>query len=198
MHISVYVMGLEHAILVSLAEKSASGYELTRRFGRSIGFFWEATHQQIYRTLARMTETGWVTYDVIEQPDRPDKKVYRISNGGQAELARWLAEPLERPADRDGLAVKIRGASLGDLPAVISEIERHRAMHAERLETYRTIEKRDFPDPAALSGRALHQYLVLRGGIRTEQGRLDWCDEALEALRADNSPDQADTNRRSE
>lgn len=198
MHITLGGVGLEHAILVSLSERTASGYELARRFGRSIGFFWEATHQQIYRTLRRMVESGWVTYEVIEQADRPNKKIYRISGDGRAELARWLADPLDRLADRDGLAVKVRGASFGDLRAVISEIARHRDMHAERLEIYRGIEKRDFPDAAALSGRALHQYVVLRGGVRAEQSRLEWCDEALSALRADDSPDKPDTKRRFE
>jgi DNA-binding PadR family transcriptional regulator len=38
-------MALEHAILVSLAERAASGYDLARRFDASIGFFWKATHQ---------------------------------------------------------------------------------------------------------------------------------------------------------
>jgi Predicted transcriptional regulators len=178
-------MGLEHAILVSLGESSATGYELGRRFGRSIGFFWDATHQQIYKVLKRMVESGWVTYQDVEQDGRPDKKVYRVSNEGLAELARWLAQPLDRAAERDALAVKIRGASFGEIPAVAAEVARHRDAHAERLDVYRVIEKRDFPDLDALSGRALHQYLVLRGGIRAEQSRLEWCDEVLAALRRD-------------
>ena len=47
---------------------------------------------------------------------------------------------------------------------------------------YRTIEKRDFPAPHRLTGPSLHQYLVLRGGIRVEQGFADWCQEVLDAL----------------
>ena len=47
-------MSLAHALLTSLQEKSSSGYDLARRFDKSIGFFWRATHQQIYRELARM------------------------------------------------------------------------------------------------------------------------------------------------
>jgi len=34
-----------------------------------------------------------------------------------------------------------------------------------------------------LRGRRLHQYLVLRGGIRMEQNMIDWYDEVLTALR---------------
>ncbi|AYP11598.1 PadR family transcriptional regulator, partial [Mycobacterium tuberculosis variant bovis BCG] len=47
---------------------------------------------------------------------------------------------------------------------------------------YRGIEKRTFADPSALDGAALHQYLVLRGGIRAEESAIDWLDEVAEAL----------------
>ena len=58
-----------------------------------------------------------------------------------------------------------------------------RAERAALLDTYRGYEKRQFPDPSALTGSALHQYLVLRGGIRAEEGSVDWLDEVLLALR---------------
>ena len=83
---------------------------------------------------------------------------------------------------RDGLSVKLRGASLGDTNAVLREVERHRGEHSVRLEVYRGIERRDFPEPRKLAGRELHQYLVLRGGIRAEESFVAWCDEVLEAL----------------
>ena len=51
-------MSLAHALLTSLLEQPSSGYELARRFDKSIGHFWQATHQQIYRELGRInTET---------------------------------------------------------------------------------------------------------------------------------------------
>ena len=53
-------MALEHAILVALAERAGTGYELARRFDKSIGQFWTATHQQIYKVLARMESDGWL------------------------------------------------------------------------------------------------------------------------------------------
>ncbi|MEV6897072.1 PadR family transcriptional regulator [Amycolatopsis sp. NPDC051372] len=175
-------MALEHAILVSLSERSGSGYELARRFEKSIGLFWSATHQQIYRVLKRMEEAGWVAVETVAQDGRPDKKVHTVSAAGQAELRRWLAEP-NASAGPQELAVKLRGASFGDENAVAEELARHRAAHAERLDAYRRIEKRDFPAPT--SGRALHQYLVLRGGIRVEEGQIEWLDEVLNALQSD-------------
>ncbi|WP_328605865.1 PadR family transcriptional regulator [Amycolatopsis sp. NBC_00345] len=183
-------MALEHAILVSLSERSGSGYELARRFEKSIGLFWSATHQQIYRVLKRMEEAGWVAVDVVAQEGRPDKKVYTVGAAGRAELRRWLAEPDPSSGPQE-LAVKIRGASFGDAHAVAAEITRHRDVHAERLDVYRQIEKRDFPAPAGLRGQPLHQYLVLRGGIRVEEGQVEWFEEILTALNDAASPHSA-------
>ncbi|WP_305091964.1 PadR family transcriptional regulator [Prescottella sp. R16] len=175
-------MALEHAILVSLSEQNGSGYELARRFDRSIGFFWSATHQQIYRVLKRMDDAGWVVGETVAQDGRPDKTVYRASSAGRAELARWIAEPTEPGHLRNELAVKIRGASYGDPAALLAEVRRHRDDHAARLELYHRIEAHDFPASRRRTGRTLHQYLVLRGGIRVEEGFVAWCDEVLTAL----------------
>jgi len=180
-------MALEHAILVSLTERAGSGYELARRFDRSIGYFWPATHQQIYRVLRRMEEAGWVKHTEIAQEGRPDKKIYRVSAAGRAELSRWLATRDDPAVLRDSLGVKLRGASLTAPGLVRQEVERHRAEHATRLELYRGIEHRDFPKPTKLHGRDLHQYLVLRGGIRAEESFVAWCDEVIDALRKDKS-----------
>ncbi|MET9213603.1 MULTISPECIES: PadR family transcriptional regulator [unclassified Nocardia] len=176
-------MALEHALLVSLSERAGSGYELARRFDKSIGYFWSATHQQIYRVLKRMEDSGWVTVESVAQQGKPDKKVYSVAAAGRTELARWIAEPTEYSPSHDELGVKIRGAAHGDIDAVLGEVARHRAQHAQRLDEYRLSEKKFFPAPDQLSGAALHQYLVLRAGIRAESGYVEWCDEVLQALR---------------
>ena len=180
-------MALPHAILVSLCEQSGSGYELTRRFDRSIGYFWSATHQQIYRTLGTMEADGWVSAKVVAQQGRPDKKVYTVSDSGRAELARWIASPLgvgrSAEAGVRELAVKLRGAAYGDSAALLEQVVALRAERAQLLDTYRGFEKKQFPGPASLRGSALHQYLVLRGGIRTEEGTIDWLDEVASALK---------------
>jgi len=182
-------VALPHAILVSLCEQSGSGYELAHRFDRSIGYFWAATHQQIYRTLKSMEDDGWVGVTPVVQQGRPDKKVYTVSGAGRAELTRWIAEPLSgrgsSVADnrtRD-IAIKVRGAAYGDAEAVRAQAAALRAERADLLDTYRGFEKRHFPDPSGLSGSALHQYLVLRGGIRAEDSAIDWLDEVLAALK---------------
>lgn len=181
-------MALPHAILVALCEQAGSGYELAHRFDRSIGYFWAATHQQIYRTLRAMEADGWVAAEVVVQHGRPDKKVYSVTAAGLEELRRWIAEPLSGRGSsvtdsrtRD-LAVKIRGAAYGDVDAVREQAAALRTERAELLDAYLGFEKTQFPDPSTLTASARHQYLVLRGGIRAEAGSVDWLDEVLLVL----------------
>ena len=173
-------MALDHALLVSLLEKPSSGYELARRFDRSIGYFWHATHQQIYKVLARMEEAGWIAGEVQAGEVAPDRKLFSVSPAGRTELARWLAELTDPEGVRDTLMVKLRGAAFGDAYGLIPELEHHRALHANRLTAYRVIEARDFA--GMLDRQRALQYQVLKSGIRFEQGWLEWCEEALGLL----------------
>ena len=178
-------MALEHALLVALREQPASGLDLARRFERSIGHFWHATHQQIYRVLARMDSDGWVSVTEVAQSGRPDKKVYAVSSTGRDVLAAWLAAPTPPEPLRSELAVKMRGAAFGDRAAVLDVVRANLADHQVRLAHYEQLEKRDYaPDshpPESLTGHQLDQFLVLRGGVRTERFWVDWLTEYLQA-----------------
>jgi len=175
-------MALEHAILVSLAERSASGYELGRRFDKSIGHFWSATHQQIYKVLGRMAEAGLVEVSEVEQDGRPDKKVYVITDAGRTELFDWTARPTPPERLRSSFAVKLRALPFGDRDAIVDDVRRIRAEHVEKLTYYESSAAKFYPDPSALDDDQVGGWLVLRGGIRTEQGAIDWCDEILQTL----------------
>lgn len=178
-------MALEHAILVSLLEQPGSGYELARRFERSIGYFWTATHQQIYRVLSRMEADGRLDVREVPQRARPDKKEYSVTEAGRTALAGWLHEPIQSDSVRHELAVKIRGAAFDDPAALIREVERHHRTHADRLAHYLAGELRDFTGPQAPgppdTGQEL-QHVVLRGGIAYERMQLTWLEDVLATL----------------
>jgi DNA-binding PadR family transcriptional regulator len=131
-----------------------SGYELARRFERSIGYFWTATHQQIYRVLKRMENDGWIDVRDVPQQGRPDKKEYSVADLGRAALSSWLHDPIEPESVRHDLAVKIRGAAFDDPAALIREVERHQQVHRDRLAHYLAGEERDFKRPRRALSRA--------------------------------------------
>jgi DNA-binding PadR family transcriptional regulator len=172
-------MALAYAILVALETQGCSGYDLAKQFDRSVGFFWKATFQQIYRELTKLETQGWIQAEVITQSQRPDKKLYGITELGRSQLTEWLAQPCDPPVVREELLVKLFAGHLGASPILVAELQRHYQLHRATLETYRAIEQQFFGNPRALCRRAQFQYLTLRKGIRYETDYLAWCEEAI-------------------
>jgi DNA-binding PadR family transcriptional regulator len=78
-----------------LAKEPSHGYELRERLRQALGPLGEAMNAgQIYVTLTRLEKAGLVTCErAAGLPDRPDRKVYALTAGGQRRVAEWLAEP---------------------------------------------------------------------------------------------------------
>jgi len=172
-------MALEHALLVSLSERPGTGIELTRRFDRSIGFFWRATHQQIYKVLRRMEADGWVSASAGDA--RSTERRYTVTGAGQGALSDWIASPTPAATLRSEVAVKMRGASYGDRDQLLAHLHGLVAEHRTRQAHFQQLEREQFPDPAALAGQRLDTWLVLRGGIKQEQFWIEWLGEYVEA-----------------
>lgn len=174
-------MSLPHALLTSIAEKPSSGYELARRFDKSIGYFWHASHQQIYRELARMETQGWVAFVEVEG-GRAGKKQFHILPAGKEELRRWARESSMPTRLRDDMMVKLRAdAAIGPL-GLEEEFERRLQLHEQELQNYKNIEQHDFSAPE-LSHEAQLRYLILKAGISFEESRVQWTKEVLRVLR---------------
>ncbi|MEU2994633.1 PadR family transcriptional regulator [Streptomyces griseoincarnatus] len=171
-------MSLPHAILTALLEKPSSGLELTRRFDRSIGYFWSATHQQIYRELGKLEGEGLIRALPSEQPARGQKKAYEVLPAGREELARWTAASQDPKPHRDALLLRLRAAAVVGTEGLEDDLRRHRELHERQLETYREIERRDFP-PGRGGAEDRLRHLVLRAGIDLETFWTQWLDHAL-------------------
>ncbi|WP_125611080.1 PadR family transcriptional regulator [Specibacter cremeus] len=171
-------MSLPHALLTSLLEQPGSGAELARRFDKSIGYFWAATHQQIYRELAKMERRGLIA-GAERDGGRGRARHYTVLAAGRRELVDWAGAAAEPRPPRDDFMVRLRAAAvLGDVD-LRPEAVRHRDVHRRRLENYLDIEARDFPAGAGREGQLRLQHAVLRAGIAFERAWLEWCDELL-------------------
>ncbi|WP_035796738.1 PadR family transcriptional regulator [Kitasatospora mediocidica] len=173
-------MSLPHAILTALLERPSSGLELTRRFDKSIGFFWSATHQQIYRELAKL-EQGGLIRAVPGPPTRGQKKEYEVLPAGREELAGWVAERQDPKPVRDALLLRLRAAAVVGAAGLDVELQRHLELHQRQLADYTAIEERDFPPGKADEENRLH-HLVLRAGIGLEASWIDWLTQARAEL----------------
>ena len=75
-----------------LSMKDATGYEIKKDFEEGLfRNFIEASFGSIYPALNQLAADGHVTVREEEQSGKPDKKVYSITDAGQAALAKWLA-----------------------------------------------------------------------------------------------------------
>lgn len=171
-------MSIQHALLTSLLEKPSSGYELANRFDHSIGYFWQATHQQIYRELGRMTEAGWLLVEHNPTGTGRRKKIYHVLDAGRQELARWVGDSGGPGRNDQALLIKLRAEAVMGPLGVGRELGRLVEQHQQRLQMYRDIEQRDFSNPTMSHAQKL-QYAVLRMGIKTEENWLAWAKETL-------------------
>ncbi|MFE0677263.1 PadR family transcriptional regulator [Streptomyces sp. NPDC058867] len=171
-------MSLPHAILTALLEKPSSGLELTRRFDKSIGYFWSATHQQIYRELGKLEGDGFIRTLPAEQPARGQKKSYEVLPAGRAELARWSSASQDPKPHRDTLLLRLRAAAVVGTEGIEGDLRRHLELHRRQLAEYEAIERRDFPPGRDGQGDRL-RHLVLRAGIDLETFWTGWLEHAL-------------------
>ena len=170
---------LGYAILGLLARESLSGYDLTNRMRDRVGFFWEARHSQIYPELARLEEGRLVTHRVVEQQDRPDKKVYTITDAGFEALKNWLVEPPVSRPTRDELVLKAYSLWLADPKGALALFKKQERRQEKRLLRYEEIaawmEKEWGRDLKQINSPRFASYAALQRGISQERGYVDWC-----------------------
>lgn len=188
-------MALSHAIMTALIEDEMSGYDLARAFDNSLGFFWHASHQQIYRELKKLSDKGWVTPRSEAQRGRPNRKLYALTDEGREALEHWVLE-----ADRgrlqetkDDLYIKLYNLSEDNLEYLRDLLLARREAMMKRLFLYERIRVRHYSDPQKLPLRRRGVYLALLGGIMQGEKYLAWCDEALDLLARSTDAGERDT-----
>jgi DNA-binding PadR family transcriptional regulator len=177
-------MSLPHAILTALIEEDLTGYALAKQFDVSLGFFWQASHQQIYRELKRLHTQGQIAVEEVSQMGKPDKRVYSLTADGRQALEDWVLAPTPRRNNKDELFIKLYNMGTVPVGSMLSAIAERRQQHEQRLALYRKIERRSYANPSGLTAHKKGVYLSLLAGIRQEETALTWCDDALLLLRA--------------
>lgn len=177
---------LGYALLGLLARAPRTGYALTQALRAPIGYFWTASHSQVYPELARLEAAGLIRHRVVDGPGPRDTKSYRITATGRRALATWAAAPMPRPTERDELMLKVFSLWTAAPERAADLVTRQRAMHVERLAEYQRIDaEMRAASPAELRDPRTPEfssYATLRRGISFEAHALTWCDWLLAQL----------------
>ncbi len=100
-------MSLSHAILGFLDYAPMSGYDLKKYFDQSVAHFWSATQSHIYKALEELEDDGMVESQIIQQEGKPNRKQYKITDAGKAELRRWASTPLPVENKREAWLIQV-------------------------------------------------------------------------------------------
>jgi DNA-binding PadR family transcriptional regulator len=174
-------VALGDAILVCLTERPMTGYELAKTFDTSIGFFWRADHQQIYRELARLRDRGHVQGREVVQSGKPNKLVYTLTPEGRAALRHWAARPSSPASIKDDLLVRLYALDSVDIDPLRADLMARLEYHRDRFLRFEHILQKRFSHGAA-STADTGKRLGLRMGLRYERAVVEWCEEALDTL----------------
>ena len=85
-------MAVKHVFLALLAKQPMHGYELKNAFEEIAAGSWPLNFGQVYQTLNRLERVGFIESFVVVQEDKPDKKVYQITEDGRDHLKEWLQQ----------------------------------------------------------------------------------------------------------
>jgi DNA-binding PadR family transcriptional regulator len=185
-------MALRNAIMATLADGESSGYDLSKRFDVGVANFWSATRQQLYRELEKMEAEGLIAARVVEQPRRPTKRVFSLTDAGRQAVVDFTRLDPKPSAIRDELLVQVEAVALGDAQHVRNNILAKRAAAEAKLAAYQqTLERMrsgKTEEEYLAVGPRIGSYLTLLRGIYFEQENLRWCDLAAEVL-ASRSPE---------
>src|SRR5215467_8643945 len=97
-------MSLKYIVLGLLTQQPHYGYELKRGADLNPG--------QLYPLLRKLADQQLITGERIEQEDRPDKRVFTLTEQGECDLQTWLDESVSLQIGRSPLFLRYLVLSL--------------------------------------------------------------------------------------
>ncbi|MEL6403017.1 MAG: PadR family transcriptional regulator [Chloroflexota bacterium] len=181
---------LKYILLGFLNYQPMTGYDLKTRIDDSTGHFWHAYHSQIYTTLRKLEEKGWLTSELFEDEAGPNKREYTLTDTGRDALHKWLRKSMtEANRPKEELLVRLFFSGQRDKAHVLDELRVQRALHQQKLMVYETIKlENHVPEAMQDDPRADREQFfwerTLNFGHRYEMMYLAWLDETIEAIDA--------------
>lgn len=179
MHLST----LDYALLVLLAREPLSGYDLAQQMKRPLAFFWQAQLSQIYPELAKLEAHGYILHRVVEQEDRPRKKLYNLTDQGREALKEWVTLLPPPPQERNEFLLKTYAIWQAEPSHALELFQQRKQLHVQRLALFERIQQdieeahQGGPRP---SEPRFGDYATVRIGVAYEREYMHWCDWVIQ------------------
>ncbi len=181
-------MALRHAVLAALLDAELSGYQLAKSFDMGVANFWQALPQQVYAELSKLESDGLVAGREVIQETRPNKRLFKVTDEGLAELERFAAASAKPTMLRDDLVVKVQSSDLVDTRPVIDQLRKRADFARAKVELFESLlvkfrgERTE--EEFLRDGERIGPYLTCLGGLVFERGHLEWCERIAGVLQA--------------
>jgi DNA-binding PadR family transcriptional regulator len=180
-------MALRHAVLAALLDGEYSGYQLAKAFDVGVANFWHALPQQLYAELGKLEREGLVEGRQVVQETRPNKRLFRVSDAGLAELEQFAAASSKPSFIRDDLLVKVQAVDRVGAGPVIEQLEERASASGARIELFSELLRRMRGDAEEeeflLRGVRIGPYLTCLRGLAFEEEHRAWCLRVAGVLR---------------
>ena len=169
-------MSLRYFILGLLAEQPMSGYDVKGYLGSLDWLVGSPSFGSVYSNLHALLEDGLVEVEVIQNEDRPSRKVYSITEAGTRVLQEWISEPFDPSGSLEAFLRRLMLAnSLSDDDLVACLRRRRSQVAAYRAALEPATEAQD-------EALRLGQDLAFDFALTAARTEIAWLDRALECL----------------
>ena len=159
---------MRELFLALLAGDRGHGYELKQTLEQEFGELLPALNAgQIYSTLARLERDGLVVGHSVAGDSRR-KRVYELTESGQAVLAAWIEAPVPGTRLKDEFFMKFAVLASAGLADPRTVIERQRREYIQSL--------RDLDAVLTANGKGVAAELLVEGAVLHLTADLEWLD----------------------
>ncbi len=182
-----------YIILGLLANKPMSGYDIKNWILNGVGHFWCISYGQIYPALRSFVDDGLANFTAGIKNERPEKKVYTITDKGRSIIEKWLREPIDFQSDRYAklLTVKVYFGAIVGKEVTAKHVAEALDHENKKLQNLLKVHKEMtvYRKQAIEIGDSSYTYRMctLNEGIIMVKAQIEWYKNTIELLKNEES-----------
>lgn len=83
-------------ILSLLYKEPLTGYQIMERIQNRLSYFVEGSTGMVYPALKKLEKEAYITVEEVVQHDKPNKKIYTISEKGKTAVKEYIDSPISQ------------------------------------------------------------------------------------------------------
>lgn len=177
-------MSLQYAILGILNYGPMTGYDIKKVFDSSLNYFWTAQTSQIYRDLGTLNDKGYVTFHIVNQEAKPDKKVFQLTALGRSKFLSWLEIYPKQSVQREEMLIHLFFSGALNIEIVMREMQAYLQTQRGLLEALKTInpEKEAQQLEDGYDRERFFWNMCIQRGKYAYEANIRWAEDVLNQL----------------